>query len=129
MPYQLCRGPLRPWTRNSGYSSGKSGGYDVQKECVDCRRCMVSALPSSPDCTTMAISAAASARRKTGLLNLLRLRSFMNEWLRSEPGTPVFILISRLRTAMHLEPDAPSRDVFESHLVASLFGDYSAWKP
>src|ERR1700722_13400172 len=74
MPYQLCSDPLRPCTPNSGYSLGNTGGSEVHNACVDCNRCIVSALPTSPDCTTNAISPAARLRRKSGLLNQLWIR-------------------------------------------------------
>src|ERR1700677_4793090 len=66
MPYQLCSFPPRPCVPNSGNSSGKTGGSEVQRACVDCRRWVVSAEPSSPDCTTNAMSPAVKASRNIG---------------------------------------------------------------
>src|SRR5215470_13255093 len=54
MPYQSYSLPPRPCRPNSGYSWGNTGGSEVQKEWATCKRCMVSADPSSPDWTTIA---------------------------------------------------------------------------
>src|SRR5208337_3236122 len=59
----------RPCIPNSGYSLGKTAGSAVQNECVACSRCIVSEVPSSPDCTTNAESPAARANRNKGLLS------------------------------------------------------------
>src|SRR5580698_4138680 len=80
MPYQLCSVPLRPWTPNSGYSLGKTGGSEVQKAWVDWRRKVVSAVPSSPDCTAKAIRPAASASKAIGLRKNLRINEIL-KWV------------------------------------------------
>src|SRR5580698_8302683 len=51
---------------NSENSCGKTCGSEVHIQCVVCRRCVVSAVPSSPDCTTNASRPAARHKRKTG---------------------------------------------------------------
>src|ERR1700722_3681401 len=66
IPYQLKIWPPRPCSPNSGYSSGNTCGCEVQSQCVVCRRCVVSAVPSSPDCTTKASSPAARHKRNKG---------------------------------------------------------------
>src|SRR5579872_5618500 len=66
IPYQLKIWPPRPGNPNSGYSFGNTCGCEVQIQCVVCRRCMVSAVPSSPDCTTKARSPAVRHNRNKG---------------------------------------------------------------
>src|ERR1700722_1848009 len=51
---------------NSENSCGKTCGSEVHIQCVVCRRCVVSAVPSSPDCTTKASRPAARHKSKTG---------------------------------------------------------------
>src|SRR5580692_9044380 len=51
---------------NSENSCGKTCGLEVHIQCVVCRRCVVSAVPSSPDCTTKASRPAARHKSKTG---------------------------------------------------------------
>src|SRR5579872_5069152 len=69
MPYQLYILPSRPCRPNSGYWFRKTCGAEVQSQCVVCRRKVVSALPSSPDCTTKASNPAAKHKRIRGLRN------------------------------------------------------------
>src|SRR5246127_1737844 len=69
IPYQLKICPPRPCSPNSGYSLGKTCGCEVHSQCVVCRRCIVSAVPNSPDCTTKASSPAIKHNRNTGLLS------------------------------------------------------------
>src|ERR1700722_15271695 len=66
MPYQLNSWPPRPCSPNSGYSLGKTCGSEVHSQCVVCSRCMVSAVPSSPDCTTNANRLAARQSNTRG---------------------------------------------------------------
>src|SRR5580704_14452598 len=51
---------------NSENSCGKTCGSEVHIQCVVCSRCVVSAVPSSPDCTTKASRPAARHKSKTG---------------------------------------------------------------
>src|ERR1700679_1446214 len=51
---------------NSENSCGKTCGSEVHIQCVVCSRCVVSAVPNSPDCTTKASRPAARHKRKTG---------------------------------------------------------------
>ena len=52
-----------------GYSLGNTCGSEVQSQCVVCRRWVVSAVPSSPDCTTNASKPATRHKRNKGLLS------------------------------------------------------------
>src|SRR3954469_19880572 len=61
--------PSRPCKPNSGYSLGKTCGCEVHSQCVVCSRCMVSAVPNSPDCTANASNPAANSRTMTGLFS------------------------------------------------------------
>src|ERR1700756_626339 len=69
IPYQLKMRPPVPCSPNSGYSLGNTWGCEVQSQCVVCRRCSVSAVPNSPDCTTKASRPAIKHNRNTGLLS------------------------------------------------------------
>src|SRR5450631_19931 len=70
MPYQLKIWPPRPCSPNSGYSLGSTCGCEVQSQCVVWRRCMVSAVPTSPDCTTKASRPAVRHKRNRGSRSL-----------------------------------------------------------
>src|ERR1700687_5566978 len=69
IPYQLKMRPPVPCRPNSGYSLGNTCGCEVQSQCLVCRRCSVSAVPNSPDCTTKASRPAVKHNRNTGLLS------------------------------------------------------------
>src|SRR5690348_12237050 len=66
MPYQLKIWPPRPGNPNSGYSFGNTWGCEVQSQWVVWSRCIVSAVPSSPDCTTNASNPAVKHNRNNG---------------------------------------------------------------
>src|ERR1700686_3536938 len=69
IPYQLKMRPPVPCRPNSGYSLGNTCGCEVQSQCVVCRRCNVSAVPNSPDCTTKASRPAVKHTRNRGSAN------------------------------------------------------------
>src|SRR5579859_1359754 len=69
MPYQLKICPPRPRSPNSGYSSSATCGCEVHSQCVVCKRYVVSAVPSSPDCTTKVSNPVTRHRRNNGSRN------------------------------------------------------------
>src|ERR1700722_16913621 len=77
MPYQLNSWPPRPCSPNSGYSLGKPCGSEVHSQCGACNRCIVSAVPSSPDCTTNASRPATIHNKTTGSANQRRSRKLI----------------------------------------------------
>src|SRR5579863_8105980 len=102
--YQLKICPPRPCSPNSGYSFGNTCGSDVQIQCVVCSRCIVSALPSSPDCTTKASSPAVKHSRNKG---------FRSQTLKREVidlhGNTKHASGFRIRLPKHSPPNAKCR--------------------